>query len=830
MQNLLLALALLLLAACGGEQTSEQYLSRAKSYFAKSDYSSATIELQNALQLDGKSAEARWLLGKIHLDSGDILEAEKELRRARGLGWKKDDVRPALAKTLLAQGKFADVLALDYQDLNPSAASQLLSSQVLAALLEGQADRANELLALALDKQPQSPEAKLAEATIAVYAGDPARAMNLIEAILDSTPNSGEAWRIKGHLLLQQGKIEEARAAFDQSIAHLNISFADRVARALINLQLQDYEAAQADARELIRLSPGNPAANYVQGLVHFQHQKYRDAITALTLVEPAAGKFPLASFYLSMAYLLEENDVELAARFAARYVEYSPGESDGRKLLAAILVLQNKPREAREVLRPAMDHNPDDVGALNIMANALLLDDQADQGIVLYARIAQLQPDWPIVPLRLEAGLITSNSDDEVSQYPDAAPDDNANFPQADILLILSHLRNKNFEGAIVAAESYKFRDSKSLAPYILLGSVYLAAGKPAQAREVFDKALKREPGNPSANLSLAQMAQDAGNSDTARRYYQTVLDYHPDDLATLVQLAGLEARQKKATAMIARLNQAVQAHPDSLEPRLMLARYYAHTGRPDKVEPLFAKFGDLQRLSPRVLELIALAQLSQQQYASARSTLQELVDAKPESVEYRYQLAKAASASGDIQKTRQELKEAQRLDATHVPTLIALANDLELEGNLSGAQVQYRAVLKEDPDNIMALNNLAWALRLENSKKALEYIRRASDLAPDMPAILDTLAVIEHLNGDNTRAHRNIQRALEGAPGGLVMRYHKAMIEAALGETEQAIDSLEELLTNDAGEFLERAEAEKLLMRLRGYEAGVYPSPAPG
>ena len=163
-------------------------------------------------------------------------------------------------------------------------------------------------------------------------------------------------------------------------------------------------------------------------------------------------------------------------------------------------------------------------------------------------------------------------------------------------------------------------------------------------------------------------------------------------------------------------------------------------------------------------------------------------------------------------------------------MPTLIALANDLELEGNLSGAQVQYRAVLKEDPDNIMALNNLAWTLRLENSKKALEYIRRASDLAPDMPAILDTLAVIEHLNGDNTRAHRNIQRALEGAPGGLVMRYHKAMIEAALGETEQAIDSLEELLTNDAGEFLERAEAEKLLMRLRGYEAGVYPAPAPG
>ena len=101
MRNIFLAIVLLLLVACAGKKTSEEYLASAKDYIAQSDYPAATIELQNALQLDGNAAEARWLLGKIYLDTGDILTAEKELQRAQELGWSADDVRPAQAIALL---------------------------------------------------------------------------------------------------------------------------------------------------------------------------------------------------------------------------------------------------------------------------------------------------------------------------------------------------------------------------------------------------------------------------------------------------------------------------------------------------------------------------------------------------------------------------------------------------------------------------------------------------------------------------------------------------------------------------------------------------------
>ena len=89
-----------ILSACGGD-SAEEYITRAKQFIAESNYYAATIELKNALQIDNKSGEARWLLGKVYLDSGDILSAEKELERSLTLGWSRDEILPAMAKVMM---------------------------------------------------------------------------------------------------------------------------------------------------------------------------------------------------------------------------------------------------------------------------------------------------------------------------------------------------------------------------------------------------------------------------------------------------------------------------------------------------------------------------------------------------------------------------------------------------------------------------------------------------------------------------------------------------------------------------------------------------------
>ena len=69
-------LVLLALAACGKGDPSA-LIASAKSYLAKGDYPASIIQLKSALQEAPDNPEARFLLGKALLDSGNPSGAEK---------------------------------------------------------------------------------------------------------------------------------------------------------------------------------------------------------------------------------------------------------------------------------------------------------------------------------------------------------------------------------------------------------------------------------------------------------------------------------------------------------------------------------------------------------------------------------------------------------------------------------------------------------------------------------------------------------------------------------------------------------------------------------
>ncbi|WP_162846157.1 XrtA/PEP-CTERM system TPR-repeat protein PrsT [Seongchinamella sediminis] len=914
MRRLLIFAFLSALASCGGSESSDQYIEKARQHLEASSYKAAAIELKNALRLDTDAAEARWLLGKLYLDTGEILLADKELRQARELGWSEKDVRPALARALLSQGKYAEVFAFEYDDLPPLAAADILASKAMASTALGDSGRAASLVEHALERAPESVEVKLVEARIFAMQGDSTGALIVLEEVLEAAPDEADAWNLKGELLLQRQELAEARDAFGKAIKHAPHSDNVRFKRGLVNLQLGEVESARADAASLLKTSATSPAGNYIQGLIDFQGRDYAAAISALSLAEPAADQLPRVLFYLGSAHFIEGN-LDQAANAATRYVSLAPNSVQGRKLLANIRLKQRQPREVQELLQPVIDAQPNDIGALNLMANALLLDGKADQGLDLLARIAELQPDSPEAQVRL--ALMTPGTPEEAGRHLEAALAIDPEFQQAEILLVMNELRNENFEGAVAAAKAYQESHPNKVLAYNLLGRAYLAAERTGEASDAFAGALELAPGDPAANLSLGKMSLDSGDAKAARSHYRAILEVHPDNLPTLVQLAWLEASEGNQEAMVTRLQQAIDAHPTALGPRLVLARSYFRAGELDKVTPLFATLGEMQRQALPVLELTAEVQLAQGEYEDAYLTLGQMLKASPATAQYHYLLARAAGGSGDATRMKQALLRAVELDPTHVPSLTALARlameeqvtadfdrylqalvkiapestevlrlqalaarrtgdaadaakfaesayaagpstqtvlelavlqraagrqdrawkllhdwlsehpgdtlvrlklarYLLLEGDTRAANAQYQAVLDVEPDNIDALNNLAWNLRLEDSSRALEYIRKAAKLAPEQAAVLDTLAVIEHLNGEHRVAYRNIQRALTAAPGNPTISYHKAMIESALGDNDQAIVTLQALLGSSAARFPERAEAEELLAKL--------------
>src|ERR1700688_2548146 len=103
------------------------YLSTAKASLKKGDLKSAQIDLRNAVRNDPQNAEAHFLLGKVSIELGDPVAAEREAEAARQRGYDPHQTVPLLSQALLAQAKFQKLI----DDLKPEGKDPTLDAAIL---------------------------------------------------------------------------------------------------------------------------------------------------------------------------------------------------------------------------------------------------------------------------------------------------------------------------------------------------------------------------------------------------------------------------------------------------------------------------------------------------------------------------------------------------------------------------------------------------------------------------------------------------------------------------------------------------------------------------
>ena len=162
----------------------------------------------------------------------------------------------------------------------------------------------------------------------------------------------------------------------------------------------------------------------------------------------------------------------------------------------------------------------------------------------------------------------------------------------------------------------------------------------------------------------------------------------------------------------------------------------------------------------------------------------------------------SQAALERDDRVAARQALEEVVTLAPQAPSPVFALAQLQDLLGDYDAAITSYRRLLELQPDHIVALNNLAYALavRRKAPAEARSLAERAALAAPKSGVIVDTYAWILHLLGEDELAVKLYARVVELEPRVADIRVHAAIVYAAVGNNERAAAELKEALRLDA------------------------------
>jgi uncharacterized protein (TIGR03790 family) len=156
------------------------------------------------------------------------------------------------------------------------------------------------------------------------------------------------------------------------------------------------------------------------------------------------------------------------------------------------------------------------------------------------------------------------------------------------------------------------------------------------------------------------------------------------------------------------------------------------------------------------------------------------------------------AARERGDMSAAVSALERAIEASPRHAPMRLELALIYEQAKQIEPSIEQYQRILALEPNHVVALNNLAFALAVHRKApaEALPLATRAATLSPMQATVIDTLGWVEHLMGDDQAASRHLAEAIRRDPNAADIRLHAATVYAALKVRALAERELKEAL----------------------------------
>jgi putative PEP-CTERM system TPR-repeat lipoprotein len=764
----------LALVACDDGGSVDELIARAKEDRSKHQLSSAVIQLKNALQEDPKSVAARGLLGIVSLDLGDVGSAQKELERARDLGWPITEYVRPLGRIWILRGDMNKVLDefVVTDDMTDDTKAKVLTVRAEAWRALQEVKRAEEALEQARALAPDDAQVYAGLGRLAMQRRELDAAAPFIEKSVALAPDDADVVALEGDYEFARQKYPEAEAAYARLAT---IQFGNPfpllpLARAmLVNGKLDE---AIVELDKFLKVLPRHPVGNFLRARAAYDKKDYEAALsTAKAVLEVAPGHLPSRLLAGAAAYALQQ--YELASSYLEVYVGNQPENNAARRLLGATQLRLGQSKQSLETLKPLVGENVNDVELLALAGQAALQSRDFEASTRYFEQASRSAPDN--ARTRAQLGVVqaaSGNIEQGITELEKAVAED-PKLNEAVLALALANLREKHFEAAIENARQFQQNNPKYPTGYMLEGIANLGLNNVEAAKAMFNKVLELRPGAPDASANLAAIEINANNADGARALLTGVLEHFPDDLGTMLRLADLEERQGNQDKAADWLQRAEKAHPTESLPKLQSAQLLLRQGKPAEALARAQAVLAAQSGNTQALDIAGRANLAVNNIPAAKRNFEDLLKQVPDNPGAHYLMALAHRADGDGEGNRRELQKVLELNPNDVRAKVDLAA-LAIQSQDNATADKYLAELKQSvPDNPY-VRELQGVIAMRDGKfaEAAGLLESAFAQIQTTPLAMN-LALAHRRAGDKAAGRRTLEKWLEAHPGDAQARF---------------------------------------------------------
>lgn len=784
--RILIAVSLLVLVvSCGKDPKA--LVANGNKYFARQKYKEASIMYRRAIQKDRKNADAWYRLGLVDLKTGQFSDAAGAFTRAAQLDPSNVDAASKLADLYFAASIFDT--AHRQQDLGEvkTIAAELLRKDPHSfdghrlsgyiALTENKVPEAVDHFHEANETKPDQPEVVLAlcQSLAAVNRRDEAEklARNLVEHHKDDAP----AFDFLIRLYLTENRRDDAEAMLRQKVANNPKVGGFQIQLARYYLATGQQEKSQQVLNHLTSDLKTYPDAwllvgEFYQSLNTPNHAE--QALNAYQQGEKADPQHAVAYQKRRAQALLAANRIPEAGALIDQIIKANPGDPESIAVRAAMdIQTGEKPKvlKAIDTLEPL-------VGKYQNVVATPLLHLNLGRAYSMKAAFDYSDPDpskrrrdLDQARIQLEQAIQTSRG---------------GKYPLAELLLTDVQMQRGEYARAAQLADDILNGDPTNVRAHMTRAQALVAMSEPEKAREDLNRLLAQNPKMVEARYQLGLIDFQEKKYKDAESEFQDV--WRSGDERGFMGLMESRIAQGQYASVLQDLQKRVDAEPNNPTARLVLANAQVQAG---KLQDAIAGYQQVIDTNPKL--------------------------AVPVKIEVMQKISAAQRGLGDNAAAMQTLQKAHDMMPNNVSVMTSIALLYDVTGRRDQARDEYEKVLKADPDNITALNNLAF-MKAEDSTdldRALNLAQRAVQKKPDNPDVRDTLALV-YLRKNLTDESLRIMTELVGQnPNRSTFHYHRALALVQKGDNVTARRELNSAL-QDKPTGLEQGKIRELMSKI--------------